>query len=384
MDKTIKTIFGMLVIAVLALWTASCEDNGVIAPGDGQIILSASPGTVVLDPENGVSSGTTTVTAQLFDGAGFPLENVSVIFTTTSGTLASAGASGQPPSPRNTDQNGFANDVLTVDINSPGTVTVTARSATLSGDKDVSVSQVGVNELPTAVANVTTGGGSCVATGGDPACEAQIGDNVSFTSTGSGDPDGNITCYQWEIDSNINANDRVAQGPSTSSLSLPFDAEQSVTVTLRVTDDPDATTFCNPSCQGPPSSCGEPASSFNATSLPVFVNVVCENDPPEADAGGNKTNTLPSIGGSIDIQLDGVLSDDPDGTIVDYLWDCGNGTSAQPVVGFPARAICTYNAANTYAASMTVRDDGDGSVGMDCQRSDTDNFNVTINNPTTP
>jgi PKD repeat protein len=73
----------------------------------------------------------------------------------------------------------------------------------------------------------------------------------------------------------------------------------------------------------------------------------------------------------LDISVDALASDDPDGTIVSYEWDFGDG-----VTGTGVTTGHTYAAADTYTVTLTVTDD-DGAT-------DTDSQQVTVTAPTGP
>ena len=70
------------------------------------------------------------------------------------------------------------------------------------------------------------------------------------------------------------------------------------------------------------------------------------NDPPASDPGGPYTG---QVGQSV--QFDGSGSWDPDGSIVSYLWNFGDGGTSTSVT--PQHA---YAAAGTYNVSLRVRD----------------------------
>jgi hypothetical protein len=71
-----------------------------------------------------------------------------------------------------------------------------------------------------------------------------------------------------------------------------------------------------------------------------------QNQPPHADAGPNQSANLGEI-----VTFNGSSSSDPDGNILTYLWDFGDGQT-----GSGANAMHTYNRAGQYAASLTVSD----------------------------
>ena len=71
------------------------------------------------------------------------------------------------------------------------------------------------------------------------------------------------------------------------------------------------------------------------------------NQPPTAAATAAPTNgTAP-----LQVAFDGSGSRDPDGSIVSYAWNFGDGSSANGVT-----ATHTYTNANTYIATLTVTD----------------------------
>ena len=88
-----KTAITVLVLLAGA-WMVGCEDTPLTAPADGEVRLTASPSSVNIDttqPED-EQFGTSTITAQVFDDRGRVLIGANVIFSTSSGTLASGGS----------------------------------------------------------------------------------------------------------------------------------------------------------------------------------------------------------------------------------------------------------------------------------------------------
>ncbi len=87
------------------------------------------------------------------------------------------------------------------------------------------------------------------------------------------------------------------------------------------------------------------------------LNVVDPNLPPVADLSATPISGHPALL----VNFDGSGSSDPDGTIVDYAWEFGDGNS-----GSGATPSHTYTAAGNYTATLTVTDD-DGATGQNTQ-----------------
>lgn len=165
--------------------------------------------------------------------------------------------------------------------------------------------------------------------------------SVTLTGTGS-DPDGSIASYQW---SKISGPTATLTNATTSVLSLSDLVEGTYTFRLTVTDNGGLTA----------------TDDVTVTVLPAAVN-----QPPVANAGVNKTLTLPTN----TITLFGTGTD-ADGTVVTYAWVQLSG---------PAGTLANENTPNlslsnlvqgTYTFQLTVTDD-DGAT-------DSDNVTVIVN-----
>jgi len=188
---------------------------------------------------------------------------------------------------------------------------------------------------------------SVIATNTAPTANAggpyTTGQGVAVTVNGSGssDPDGSISNYSWDCD----ASDGVTfgTGSSSASSSCTWADDGIYTVTLQVTDDDGA--------------------SDTATTTATVTNTV-----PIANAGGPYTGQKNS-----QIAVTGASSVDPDGTIVNYQWDCdaSDGVNLSAGAATPV-ASCTYTTIGSYTVTLQVTDD-DGAM-------DTDTVTVTISN----
>lgn len=388
-----RPAFAVLAALLLAA-NLSCEDTGVNAPSTGSIVVTANPGTLVLDPPNGVTSGKTLISARVFDADGNTISGINVNFSTTAGRLASSandcaggicartGESCTVPADCPpvagvsvlTDSNGVSNDTLTLSENDPMTAEVTAYSATLSNMVEVTVTEVGVSPPPEAVAFPNPPGLVDQCQFADPLCQQEVNKSVLLDGSDS-TPAGSITCYQWAIDSSDDANDEIVQGSNLESFFRTYTTAQSLSVILRVSDDPAAEAPCDTLTPVGQALFGDSAS--------FVYEIVCANNPPVADAGANKTAFLGGAG-SVSVSLSGSLSSDSDGVIDQYTWDCGGPNAPLPLAGDPTGAMCSYNSQGVYTATLTVRDNGTGMMdpltgGFVCEKSASDTVTVTIN-----
>jgi PKD repeat protein len=143
------------------------------------------------------------------------------------------------------------------------------------------------------------------------------GVSVTFDGSGSSDPDGTIVSYAWDF------------GDGTTGTGVnpahTYAQDGTYTVTLTVTDNDGLTD----------------TATTAATIAPEEVQ-----QPPVADPNGPYTGTE-----GIPVNFDGSGSSDPDGTIVSYAWDFGDGTTGTGVN--PAH---TYAQDGTYTVTLTVTD----------------------------
>lgn len=406
------------VILVMAL-LLSCEDSAIIAPEDAKIILTADPGTVVLDSENGVESGISTIAAQVFDASGFPVANVAVSFSASSGILASrtnacideacsitgspctrnvcvnsticsiTGSACEtdndceedddcedavPPRRISTDANGNAVDLLVVRVTDPVPITVTAFSGTLSQTVEVNASDLGVNEPPVAAIFAIPPGSGVDCTEGGPSCEQQVGRDVIFSGALSSD-DERITCFRWIIGGNY-----WAQGPSETRAELSFDSEQNVSVDLFLSDEANPTpTFCT-ECSSTVSQCWgiEDDLFFNAQASLLNYRIVCANDAPVVQVSPDQGVPLSGVPPAAQVNLSGSATDaETAAGNLDYTWDCGNGSGPQS----GQSVVCIYTTIGTKTATFTVTDDGNPSGSEVCVQSTSADVSIVVSDP---
>jgi PKD repeat protein len=168
---------------------------------------------------------------------------------------------------------------------------------------EMATANIDVNQAPTADPNGPYSG--------------VVGVNVMFDGTGSSDPDGNIVSYDWDFGDGVTG--------TGASPQHAYAAEGVYDVTLTVTDDLGAVS--------------DPATTT--------ADIVVGNLPPVSDPNGPYSGTVGSP-----VTFDGSASSDPDGSIVAYDWDFGDGNTGTGVS--PSH---TYAAGGTYTVSLMVTDD---------------------------
>lgn len=175
------------------------------------------------------------------------------------------------------------------------------------------------SDTTTATINPARGNAPPVARANGPYSGTE-GAAIQFSSNGSTDPDGTIASYAWDFGDGSTS---LAANPSHSYL-----AAGTYTVTLTVTDN-----------------AGDTASD----STSAVIEVVLDNLPPTADANGPYSGYVGNV-----IAFDGSASSDPDGVIVAYDWDFGDGALAADAGPMPSHV---YAAAGEYTVTLTVIDD---------------------------
>ena len=142
-------------------------------------------------------------------------------------------------------------------------------------------------------------------------------ETIHFNASDSYDLDGTIESYFWDFGDGTNATGVVVEHT--------YEDDGTYTVTLTVTDDDDAT--------------------GTATATKTVLN-----RPPVAIF----TESAETVYTGEVITFDASDSHDPDGTIVTYHWDFGDGTNGEGEV-----VEHSYIDDGTYTVTLTVTDDGD-------------------------
>lgn len=147
--------------------------------------------------------------------------------------------------------------------------------------------------------------------------DPKVGERITFDGSASRDPDGKIISYLWDF-----GDGKTATGATTIYV---FNQAGEYDVILQVSDDRNA------------------MSSFAKT-----VRIVPPNQPPVGlflvDPASPKVNQ--------EITFDASVSKDPDGQIVSYAWDFGDGATGQGKT-----VKYTYKQPGTYKVKLTVTDD---------------------------
>ncbi len=190
----------------------------------------------------------------------------------------------------------------------------------------------------TTTASITTVNTSVppIADAGGPYSGA-VDATLTFDGTNSADPDGGaIARYDWDFGDGTSALD------AGSTPNHVYTATGNYTITLNVTDDEGET------------------DSDTAT-----ASIGSGDLPPLADAGGPYTADIGET-----VTFDATGSSDPDGTIVQYDWEFGDGSF---LVDGGATPSHSYSTAGTFNVILTVWDEDN--------LSDTDSVQATIVDP---
>ena len=189
----------------------------------------------------------------------------------------------------------------------------------------------GVADTDTAMVTVSGGGGNQlpVAEANGPYSGPAGGRGVAFSSAGSFDPDGTIVSYSWNF----------GDGSAPSNQPNPrhiYSAAGTYTAVLTVTDNQGGTD--------------------TDTAVVTISGGGGGNQPPVAEANGPYSGIVGGRG----IAFSSAGSFDPNGMIVGYSWNFGDGS--QPSSQANPRHV--YNAPGNYTATLTVTDN-QGATGSD-------------------
>ncbi len=257
----------------------------------GSLLLTASPSSLTQ------RGGEINLSAIALDQAGQPIHDLTIVISSSHGSLTSNGATLISNSEgRVTDQ--LMIQSLGLDVTE---VVVIAESSGIQTEKRISISK---NEPPMAAFAYSP-------------TNPQIGDQVFFNGQLSSDPDGGIASYLWDF-----GNGETAIGKEASTT---YQNARDFQVTLTVKDQ-----------QGSSAAYSE-------------VISIGSNQPPTADFSFSPE--FPRAGDII--TFDGGLSTDEDGEIVEYEWQMGNGSSRQ------GRTVnYAFSSGGSYHVSLTVTDQG--------------------------
>ncbi len=409
----IAALAALLLAALLAL--PACEDSDIATPLDGVMVLTVNPAGVIIDPNLGESEKTVALTARAFDTNGLSLDGIIVTFEAVGGEFTT-------PVSVTTDPNGVATASLVVRIQGESPVTVTAQSGLIIETATIPKLVVGNNQE--ALATFTP----------VPQTAQLLGRAVVFDGSLSTDPDGIVTCFQWEIDAargfcdqpdamgnqvacELNSDctaagagtacdtarfDERVQGIAASGIQRSYPIETPLTVTLRVSDNPafriidDATGLAPCDATAPLI----PRDRFSPVFDTQLYRIDCFNPAPTANAGpdlrvpiANANNVFLDGGLSFDNQTGLAATCDPLNPAITppggpgFKWNCGNQNA--PIGQCPgtgATAFCRYTATGIYEATLTVKDKGTGifdavSGTFQCQKSATDTVMIEVFQP---
>jgi PKD repeat protein len=192
----------------------------------------------------------------------------------------------------------------------PGTYTVTLTVTGNDGLTDTAMTTADIQVMPEPLPPIADPDGPYMGT---------VGAAVQFDGSGSTDPDGTIVAYDWDFGDG---------GTGTGVAPMyAYAAPGAYTVTLTVTDNDGLMDTAT--------------TTADIQEMPMLL-------PPIADPDGPYMGTVGAA-----VAFDGSGSADPDGTIVAYDWDFGDGTFAIDAGPTPTH---TYTAAGEYQVMLMVTD----------------------------
>jgi PKD repeat protein len=197
----------------------------------------------------------------------------------------------------------------TYEINGTYTVTLTVTDDDGATNSTSSTKTILWNDSPVAVFT-------------ESAETVYTGETITFNATDSYDPDGNITSYFWDFGDGTNATGVIVEHS--------YADDGNYTVTLTVTD------------------------NIGATGTATATKTVLNRSPVAVF-----TESAETVYTGETIFFNASDSYDPDGSIVSYFWDFGDGTNATGIT-----AEHTYADDGNYTVTLTVTDDDGASASV--------------------
>ena len=321
---------GTVGIAVAFDGTASADPDGTIISyswnfGDGSTGTGASP------THTYASANIYNVTLQVMDNAG-ATDSVG-----TTANISAAPVNLPPVANPNGPYTGTAGVAVTFDgtassdpdgtivsyswnfgDGSTGSGSTPTHSYAMDGNYTVALTVTdnqGASGVATTTATIGTAVNQPPVANANGPYNGTVGITVVFDGTGSTDRDGTIVAYSWNF-----GDGSTGTGPTPSHM---YVANGVYTVTLVVTDN-----------------AGDTGSATTTATIGMG------NQPPVANANGPYSGTTGTA-----VSFNGSASSDPDGSIISYSWNFGDGTS-----GTGVSPTHVYATAGTYNVTLLVTD----------------------------
>jgi hypothetical protein len=284
------------IAAVLLALLPSCKFVDLTAPLEASMSISANPMFIDIGERS-----TITVLVSKDDGTPVPDETV-VTFTTTMGTI-----------PQRANTRGGLAQVELISGDQVGVATVTARSGTTANEVFVDIA---IGTVPAVIQNISLS-----------ANPSSLGPNGGFSSISAvafgddGEPLANAPVVFSANAGTLASGGALLRTGSNGEARDTLTTDRSTTVTV--------------------------TSGVVSASITVEVEVT-DNQPPQALLVASPTN--PTVGQLVNFNAS--ASSDPDGTIVSFAWDFGDGDTASG-----ERVTHSYETANSFNVLLVVTDD---------------------------